>query len=58
MEYITYLCPFWNGNKLENFQCEVTEGNCLFSFARDQFLNCPEYLSEVLKKRKKNKPGR
>ena len=53
LEYSDRICPFWQcslGGKYICSICSVDGKLCGFKFAKEKFLSCSDYLSEVQKK--------
>ena len=49
-EYSTRICPFWECSLKGRLRCSITEEFCSYNFAKDKFLDCIEYLTEVGRK--------
>jgi len=59
LEYSDRICPFWRVSLYGHFkcllQCSTTKEFCSLNYAKDRFLNCIEYLSQVQKMVAKHK---
>lgn len=59
LEYSDRICPFWNYPLCGDSKCVclVSEEFCSFKYAKDRFLDCGIYLTEMEKRIKKIKEG-
>jgi len=55
LEYSDRICPFWIFGLRGKRGCLVSDEFCSFNYAKDRFINCVFYLSEIQKKIKKHK---